>query len=587
MEVFNSREHSAGSPEVDHRGGKRKGSNRVVASDEGDNYVGAKSKSVEEEVDEWAVEEFLSDIERPSLPPEPTYDQEEGTSTSPVRAQSPAYLPQDTTEESNPTVFRPQHETEKRLDSLPTVLARTSSKLDLPSKKRTRPSSLSPSSAATKSHATTKHRILSEVASRTTARPKKRMRTISLSRQEWEALNDFQSQQLATDSEMVPGHDKSEKGVSEKLPKLDSAGMNLNYSELHPPPPSERSMPGQASRSRAVSLASSGSHSLSGRVTTSISPPISPSKEVGSPSPSATSSTSIVIPTTPPRKGSGANSKEHGHKSPILSPRAKERLKIFDREIKLRGEEGKEQRLDDGGKAKKSRVRGVEEGYDGELVIAGGGRQEEHVLRRTSEEKNWNGKDKEQMKEDKARSSKPKPPEIKKGRNAELSDEPDSQDKPARMPKDSAGGERSQSVEADLAVESNDIDMDTQATGVVEPQLDPIHLRQEVEESTQDLESELLLYQQQQGVGVERSGVPVPEIINDTGDLLPAIQVDSQPISEAMLDTGVQDRGESNNEKSDRFLDEIPSVFIIFVSKTLFLLTPCSRLLLRTQAGHH
>ena len=162
------------------------------------------------------------------------------------------------------------------------------------------------------------------------------------------------------------------------------------------------------------------------------------------------------------------------------------------------------------------------------------------------------------MKEDKARTSTPKPPEIKKRKTAEPSDESDSQDQPALRPENSVGIEESQRVGTDLAAESNDIDMGTQtSTGIVEQQLDPIHLRREEEESTQDLMAEHLNQQ--------RSVALVPEVINDTGDL-PAIQIDSQPISEAILDTGVQNCDAGNNEKSDGFLDEIPSVCIIFVS---------------------
>lgn len=556
MEIVNSHEHSARSAEVDDKGSKRKGSKRAIASDDDDNYVRVKSKSDEEEVDERMVEESLSDMcysQRPSPPQEPTCNQEkEGTPTSSVRAQSPAYIRQDTAEESTLT-----------------VLASTSSKPDPPSKKRAHSSSPSSSFAATESRATTKSRILSKVTSRSTPRPRKRMKTTTISEQEWEEINDFQSQQVM-DSGMVPGHDKNEKGISEKLPELDSAGTNLNYpvvEELHPSSPAERSMLGQASRSRAESAAGSGSHSLSGRGTKSIPTPISRSMKVGSPGTSATSSSSIIIPTTPLRKGSGANDEEHGHRSPILSPRAKKRLEIFDRavmETEFRKE--KEQRLDDGiifDKAKKSSEMEGEEGKDGEMIVAGGGRQEHGFVRTSNEEKSWKGKE---MKEDKARASTTKPPEIKKRKTAEPSDEPDSQDQPALRPKNSVGSEGSQDVEADLAVESNDIDMDTQtSTGIVEQQLDPIHLRQEEEESTQDLVAELP-YQRQQGVGVGRSTALVPEIINDTGDLLPAIDIDSQPISEAILDTGVQNRDAGNNEESDCFLGEIPSVFIIFVS---------------------
>ena len=556
MEVVNSREHSVGCVEIDDMSRKRKGSERVNASDDDDNHVGVKSD--EEEVDERMVGESISDTrhsQRPSPPQEPTCNQEEdGTPTSPVRAQSPAYIRQDTAEESIPTVSRPQHEREKRMNSLPTVLASTSSKLDKPSKKRTRPSSPSPSSAAAESHATSKHRSLSQVASRSTSRPKKRMKTIS--KQQWEELNDFQSQQV-TDSVMISSHDRSEKGISEKSPELDSAGMNLNYRLVELRPPAERSMPNQASRSgEELAAAGSRSHSLSGRGTKSIPLTISRPKEVGSPSLSTTSSTTIAIPTTPPRKVIGANDEGHGHRLPILSPRAKERLAIFDRDmtkIELRKEKEKVQRLRDGiifDKVRKSREREVEEGKDEEMVISGGGRQEQGVTR-TSEEKIWKGKDKEQMTEDKARTTTLKLPEINGF---------DFQDNPALSPKNSVANEGTQGVEADIAVESNDIDMETQTSiGIVEQQLNPIHLRHEVEESTQDL----MVEHQQQGLGVGRSMALVPEIINDTGDI-PAIEIDSQPIGEAMLDMSVQNRSTGNNEKSDRFLDEIPSVCIIF-----------------------
>lgn len=383
MEVVNSREHTAGSTDVDNKGRKRKGSNRAIASDDDDNYVGRKSKSDEEdEEDVRMVEESLSDIQHPRPPQEPTWNQEENMPASPFQAQSPPQIRQDT---------------------------------------------------------------------------------------------------------------------------------------------------GQASRSRAVSAAGSGS--LSGRETKSISPPISRSEEAGSPSPSATSPTRNVTPTTPLRNGSIVKGEEHDHRSPILSPRAKKRLEIFDREIEFK-------QLDDGDKAKKSRVSKMDEGKGGEMVIAEGGRQE-HGFQPTSEEKSWNEKDKEQRKEDKARTSAPK---VQK-RKDESSDASDSQDRPDLGPKESVGSEESQGVEAEFVVE-----------------------RREEEESTQDLALELLLHQRQQGVGVERGWALVPEIINDTGDLLPAIQIDSQPISEAILDIDVQNSGEGNIEKSDRFLDEIPSVSIIFVS---------------------
>ena len=582
VEVVNSRQHSPGSAKVNNRGRKRKSSKQVTASDDDDNSKEVKSEQEEEEedVDERMVEESLSEVyhsQPPRPPQEPASDQEEeeeGTPTSPVPAQSPAYVQQDTAEESTPTVSplsQPQHETERRIDSLPTVPASSSSKPDPPNKKRTRPSSFSSSSATTESHTTTKHPILSQVARpRPTSRPKKRMKTTTVSKQKWEELNDFQSQQV-TDLGMVPGHDKGERGISEKLPELDSADMDLDCSaveELHPPSP-EMSVPDQAPRSRAESAAGSESHSLSGRVTKSIPPPNSRSKEVGSPGRSATSSTRL--PSTPLRKGSDANDEDHSQRSPILlSPRAKKRLEIFDRammEIELRKKEEEEQQPEDD--EVKSREGNEEEGEgeeegeeeDGEMVVAEGGRQEPGFVR--TSEKSWKGKNKEQKKEDKTRTPTLKPPEIKKRKKVETSDESDSEDKPALRPKNSVG--RSQNVEADLAVESSDIDIDTQtSTGIVEQQLDPMHLRQEEEESTQDLMAELLLHQQQQGIGVGQSGALVPEIINDTGDL-PASQIDSQPISEAMLDMGVQNRGAANIEKSDRFLDEIPNVCIIFI----------------------
>ena len=386
-------------------------------------------------------------------------------------------------------------------------------------------------------------------------------------------------------------------GTESKPEDIEERMAEGSLSDNQRPSPPQEPTQGQ---DRFESPAASGSHSLSRSGTKSIPSPISRSKEVGSPGPSATSSTSIVTPTTtPPGNGSGANDEEHGLKSPILSPRverleifdrrandeehglksptlsprAKERLEIFDRtmmEIELTEGKERDQRLEDGILFDKVKEREAEEG---EMVV--GGRQE-HGFERTSEERSRKGKDKEQMKEDKARTSTPKPLEIKKRTTAESSDVSDSQDNPALMPKNDVVSEESQGVEASLVVAANDIDMDTQTSiSIVEQQLDPMHLRQEEEESTQDLMAELRCLQQRQGVEVGWGGALVPEIVNDTGDHaddhLPAIQIDSQPISDAMIDTGVQDRGGDNNEESNRFLDnEIPSVCITFVSLFLF-----------------
>jgi hypothetical protein len=119
-----------------------------------------------------------------------------------------------------------------------------------------------------------------------------------------------------------------------------------------------------------------------------------------------------------------------------------------------------------------------------------------------------------------------------------------------------AGIEGSQSVEAEHMVDNN-FDMDTE----MNQQPDTMHLRQEEEESTQDLMMELRLRQQQQESGVARNGA-VPEAINDTEDLPPAVEIDSQPIGEVPPEEGAQEC--NANEQSDHFLDEIPSVCIIF-----------------------
>jgi hypothetical protein len=128
----------------------------------------------------------------------------------------------------------------------------------------------------------------------------------------------------------------------------------------------------------------------------------------------------------------------------------------------------------------------------------------------------------------------------------------------SRREKERLRAEEKSTLPASTLTKENDIDMDTEmGTSIVEQRVDPIHLRQEEEESSQDLMMELL-HQQQQGNGVGQSA------INDTGDLVPAIQIDSQPISEALSDKDSQKRTNTGNEKSDRFLDEIPSVCIIF-----------------------
>ena len=183
-------------------------------------------------------------------------------------------------------------------------------------------------------------------------------------------------------------------------------------------PPPEKSVPDQTSRSKAESAVGSGSHSLTERGTKPISPPIPRSKRVGSSGPS----TVILIPTPPRNTHSGANAEEDGHRSPLLSPGAKERLEQFDSavmEIELRKGKEKEQRLEDGailGKVKKSREEGEEE-KDGEMAVTGSGRQEHGSV--------WTFP----MKDKEPGASLPKPSEFEKKKNSQplfLPDESDS-----------------------------------------------------------------------------------------------------------------------------------------------------------------
>ncbi|KAF8800063.1 hypothetical protein BYT27DRAFT_7200560 [Phlegmacium glaucopus] len=403
----------------------------------------------EEEADERMVEESLSDIYcSPSPPLETSHDQEdEGTPVPHVRAQSLVHRRQDMAEESTPTISRPQHQMERRTDSPPINLIATTSKLDPPSKKRTRSVPASSSAAAvtvpgTATTSTIKYSILSQVARSKTTPPgaKKRKKTSApmypstVSKQQWEELNDFQSQQVL-EPETVASHDGSERGVS------DLEGMDMDHpviEEVPPPASSANSAPDQASRSRAGSTAGSQSHSLRQQRTNSPIPfPVS--KRVDSSGPSV----AIVVPTTPPRYRDGnVDGEVVDHRSPILSPAAKKRLERFDRSvmrIELRSGKGKgkgkekEQRPEDGaivGKVKRKR----EGKKDGEMAVGGGGKQE-HGSVRASEEKRSKGKEKEEIKEDKERgASTPKPPETEKRKTAEpliLSVESDSGDERA------------------------------------------------------------------------------------------------------------------------------------------------------------
>lgn len=644
--VNNYNEHSANSVEVDDKEKKRNFTSRVIASHDDNDYAGVKlnrnqsqpaeegeEEAKEEAADERMVEESLSDIycsSGPRSPQESSHSQEEeGTPTPPDRAQGPAaHTRQDTVEDGTPTVSRPQREMKRRMDSLPTVLATSSSKSDPPSKQNTCPSSPSSSCGpATESHTTMTDRIVGQVArSKTTPGENKRKNIITVSKQQWEELNDFQSQQV-TERRIVLGRDKSEKSMSEEPPDMD-------YPVVQDLLPAEKSMSGQVSRSRAESAVGS-LHSLSERGTKSIPPPIPRSKGVRSPGPSAAPSTSIVIPT-------GASDGEHNHRSPILSPGAKKRLKEFDQAmvmIELKMERKKERRIEDDairGKAQKSREK--EQGKGGKMAVAGNNGRQEPEFVRASEQKSWKGKGKDQAKDDKAQGAPtPKPPAVEKKKKTEplfLPNASDFEDGLAVRPKEQdhekgkhrkqaevarqksksgskgrgeqclpshhedqvadpaavgastsagAGIEGSQSFEAELKVD-NDIDMDTETgTGIVEQQLDSKHLRQEEEESTQDLMMELL-HQQQQKIGVGQSGALVPEAINDTGDL-PVIQVDSQPISELILNKDAQKRNAGNNGESDRSLDEIPSVCIILCLSQFYNINVHFRLSSRIQAG--
>ena len=202
---------------------------------------------------------------------------------------------------------------------------------------------------------------------------------------------------------------------SKKSPRPSSPSSSSTATD-NPPP--EKSVPDQASRFRPESAASSGSHSLTERSTRSIriTPPTPPThrfKGVGSSSPSI----GIIISTPSRNTDNVANGEEDGHRSPILSPGAKERLEQFDRavmQIESRNGKEKERRLDGAilGKAKKSR----EEVKDGDMAETGSGRQEQGSV--------WTSKMK-----DKPVTSPPKPPEFEKNKQTEpllLPDEFDS-----------------------------------------------------------------------------------------------------------------------------------------------------------------
>ena len=294
MEIVNNIEDPASSPEVDDKGKTRNISSRVLTADDDiddiDNYVEVESEveqcsghskmqrqnliqpaeEREEELDDGI--ESLSEIYYSLPPSSPIHNQDDqGTSTPSVRAQSQAHKQQDTSEESILTVSPSKSKTGRTVDSFP-IPARITSKLDPPSKKSASPSSPSSSSDSTDS-------------------------------------------------------------------------------------PPEKSVPDQASRSRAESAAGSGSHPLTERGTKkpiSIASPLPRVKRVGSSGPS----TGIPIPTPPRDTDSGADD-EDGHISPLLSAGTKERLEQFDRavmQIELRNGKAKEQRLEDG-----SREQGGEE----------------------------------------------------------------------------------------------------------------------------------------------------------------------------------------------------------------------------------
>ena len=114
------------------------------------------------------------------------------------------------------------------------------------------------------------------------------------------------------------------------------------------------------------------------------------------------------------------------------------------------------------------------------------------------------------------------------------------------------GVEGSQSVEVELRVESHVEDTDM----VEERPFGPVDLRQEEEESSQDIMMELHTHQQQQ----QQEGFKVVRnkdlaIVGIKDDAKPVIQINSQPINETMLDEGAC-------HKHD--VDGIPSVFLSF-----------------------
>ena len=170
MEIVNNHEHSASSAEVDDKGRKRKISSQVITTDDEiddiDDYFeseetvepgSGQSKlqrqdisqpaEVEEELDDRI--ESLSDIYYSPPLSSPIHNQEDqGPPTPIIQAHGKAHKQRDTAEESILTESPSQPETKRTVDSFP-IVSGTTSELDSPSKKSTRPSSPSSSSAAT------------------------------------------------------------------------------------------------------------------------------------------------------------------------------------------------------------------------------------------------------------------------------------------------------------------------------------------------------------------------------------------------------------------------------------------------------
>ena len=442
------------SAEVDDERRNRKSRSRVILSDDdmevktGSNAIAKpqsrdltspETEAEEEEAEERMIEESLSDIyctTRPSSPLQPSPSREDqSTLTPPVRAQGLAHRPEDAVEDT-PTVSRLQRGIKRRMDSPPADPVGTTSKPDPPSKTTTRPSTSSSSSTAvvnptvsgtatksrTRTTTMTKHRVLTPLAkSKATTIKRKKALVPAVSKEQWEELNDFQSQQVV-EPEVVRGHDNSKRSISEEDPDLD--GRYLDDPFLLPPP-FAKSVPDQASGSRTGSVLGSGSNSVTGHHTKSTSLPRSGG--LVSSARSAPSSTGIVVPTTPPRNGDGdANGAEDHHRSsisspgikkrleefdkfpmpPTLSPAAKKRLQRFDKfvmRIELGNEKGKEkeQRLQEDDAIPRKVNKGKQKENDPEMAVAGGSGKEERGLVRTFEEKKRKGKEKEQITEDK------------------------------------------------------------------------------------------------------------------------------------------------------------------------------------------